>query len=144
MIDLSPLYPTYVIDTLSKCVQEAFNMLRYNAPLRNGHRKEFPDIYDEILYEMRPLLRPQDKIRVAGRQKYRLHGEDEETTSLPPLEGFGIRDVMVNMTEATPPAELDPQHWNIPYGMQESISAYKRVATDHGWQVPSGFDKLAL
>ncbi|ODO08329.1 hypothetical protein L198_00053 [Cryptococcus wingfieldii CBS 7118] len=50
-----------------------------------------------------------------------------------------IRDVMVNMTEATPSAKLDPQHWNIPYGMQESISAYKR-----GWEVPSGFDKLAL
>ncbi|WVQ77891.1 hypothetical protein IAR50_007596 [Cryptococcus sp. DSM 104548] len=55
-----------------------------------------------------------------------------------------IRDIMVNMTEATPPAKLDPHHLNTPYGMAEAISAYKRVARDHGWQIPADFDQLAL
>ncbi|WVW84288.1 hypothetical protein I302_106319 [Kwoniella bestiolae CBS 10118] len=55
-----------------------------------------------------------------------------------------VREVMTNMTEATPPAKLDPRNWNSPYTMREAIEAYKRVASAHGWQIPRDFDKLTL
>ncbi|WVQ99753.1 hypothetical protein IAU59_006895 [Kwoniella sp. CBS 9459] len=54
-----------------------------------------------------------------------------------------VREVMTNMTEATPPAKLDPRLWDQPYTMREAIEAYKRVAQAHGWQVPKDFDRLA-
>ncbi|WVF71109.1 hypothetical protein IAT40_005906 [Kwoniella sp. CBS 6097] len=54
-----------------------------------------------------------------------------------------VREVMTNMTEATPPAKLDPTKWDQPYTMREAIEAYKRVAQAHGWQVPKDFDRLA-
>ncbi|WVR06740.1 hypothetical protein IAU60_003775 [Kwoniella sp. DSM 27419] len=54
-----------------------------------------------------------------------------------------VREVMTNMTEATPPARLDPRRWNDPYTMREAIEAYKRVANAHGWQIPQDFDRLA-
>ncbi|KAK8864709.1 hypothetical protein IAR55_001963 [Kwoniella newhampshirensis] len=54
-----------------------------------------------------------------------------------------VRDVMVNMTEATPPARLDSRAWDRPYTMREAVEAYKRVAGQHGWQIPKHFDKLS-
>ncbi|WWD16977.1 hypothetical protein CI109_101411 [Kwoniella shandongensis] len=54
-----------------------------------------------------------------------------------------VRDIMVNMTEATPPARLDTRAWDRPYTLREAIDAYKRVAVQHGWQVPEDFDRLA-
>ncbi|WWC88980.1 uncharacterized protein L201_003895 [Kwoniella dendrophila CBS 6074] len=53
-----------------------------------------------------------------------------------------VREVMTNMTEATPPARLDSRNWNTPYTMREAVEAYKRVALAHGWQVPKDFDRL--
>ncbi|KAK4684001.1 ubiquitin-conjugating enzyme E2 Q, partial [Tremellales sp. Uapishka_1] len=53
-----------------------------------------------------------------------------------------IRDVMINLTESTPPARLDPQRWDQGYSFQEAMDAFKRVARDHGWQVPMDFDRL--
>ncbi|WRT66695.1 uncharacterized protein IL334_003656 [Kwoniella shivajii] len=55
-----------------------------------------------------------------------------------------VREVMTNLTEATPPARLDPREWNTPYNMREAVDAYKRVAKAHGWEVPKDFDRLAL
>ncbi|WVQ80119.1 hypothetical protein IAT38_002220 [Cryptococcus sp. DSM 104549] len=54
-----------------------------------------------------------------------------------------VRDIMVNMTEATPPAKLHPSHWNSAYTMQEAVAAYVRVAQAHGWEVPKDFQKVA-
>ncbi|ORX35603.1 hypothetical protein BD324DRAFT_609369 [Kockovaella imperatae] len=42
-----------------------------------------------------------------------------------------VRDIMANMTEASPPARLDPYHWDRPYHLQEAIQAFKRVAGVH-------------
>nr|XP_019007506.1 uncharacterized protein I206_07767 [Kwoniella pini CBS 10737]OCF46287.1 hypothetical protein I206_07767 [Kwoniella pini CBS 10737] len=53
-----------------------------------------------------------------------------------------VREIMTNMTEATPPARLDPRSWDTPYTMREAIEAYKRVAQAHGWDVPKDFHKL--
>ncbi|OCF31971.1 hypothetical protein I316_06356 [Kwoniella heveanensis BCC8398] len=55
-----------------------------------------------------------------------------------------VREVMTNMTEATPPAKLDPGLWDRPYSMREAIDAFKRVAKAHGWQIPKDFDKLSV
>lgn len=42
-----------------------------------------------------------------------------------------IRDIMVNMVCATPPARIDMYRWNQPYTMDEAVEAYKRVAAVH-------------
>ncbi|WWC62233.1 uncharacterized protein I303_104829 [Kwoniella dejecticola CBS 10117] len=55
-----------------------------------------------------------------------------------------VRAIMTNMTEAVPPAKLDPRSWDSPYTMREAVDAYKRVAKDHGWAVPIDFDKLTM
>ncbi|WVQ67429.1 uncharacterized protein L199_005626 [Kwoniella botswanensis] len=55
-----------------------------------------------------------------------------------------VREVMTNMTEATPPARLDPRNWNSPYTMREAIEAYKRVAKQHNWEIPKDFDRLTV
>ncbi|KAL7422062.1 hypothetical protein Q5752_003837 [Cryptotrichosporon argae] len=55
-----------------------------------------------------------------------------------------VRDVMVNMTEAVPPARLDDSgRWNAAYTLDEAIIAYKRVAAAHGWEVPKDIDKVS-
>jgi ubiquitin-conjugating enzyme E2 Q len=53
-----------------------------------------------------------------------------------------VRDIMTNMTEAIPPARLDPRSWDTPYTLHEAVEAYKRVAMQHGWAVPKGFDMV--
>ncbi|WWD03208.1 hypothetical protein V865_001258 [Kwoniella europaea PYCC6329] len=55
-----------------------------------------------------------------------------------------VREVMTNMTEATPPARLDPRNWNSPYTMREAVEAYKRVAKQHNWEIPKDFDRLTV
>lgn len=42
-----------------------------------------------------------------------------------------IRDIMVNMVEAEPPARLDMRRYDTPYGLYEAMEAYKRVALQH-------------
>lgn len=54
-----------------------------------------------------------------------------------------VRDVMTNMTEAMPPARLDPSRWDLPYNMREAAEAYRRVAQAHGWQIPKDFAKIS-
>jgi ubiquitin-conjugating enzyme E2 Q len=53
-----------------------------------------------------------------------------------------VRDIMVNMTGATPPARLDPTAWERAYTLPEAVEAYRRVAAAHGWAVPEDFDKV--
>ncbi|RSH89058.1 hypothetical protein EHS25_002724 [Saitozyma podzolica] len=54
-----------------------------------------------------------------------------------------VRDIMTNMTEAIPPARLDSRSWDTPYTPHEAVEAYKRVAMQHGWAVPKGFDMMS-
>lgn len=42
-----------------------------------------------------------------------------------------VRDVMVNMVCATPPAKLDMRRWDQGYSLYEAIEAYKRVTALH-------------
>ncbi|EIW65961.1 hypothetical protein TREMEDRAFT_74889 [Tremella mesenterica DSM 1558] len=53
-----------------------------------------------------------------------------------------VRDIMTNMTEAIPPARLDPHGWDRPYSMSEALEAFKRVAAAHGWGIPKDLDKM--
>ena len=42
------------------------------------------------------------------------------------------------------PARLDPNRWNEDYNEAEAMSAFKRVAQQHGWKVPPLFGSTFL
>ncbi|KAI8817525.1 uncharacterized protein EV422DRAFT_604123 [Fimicolochytrium jonesii] len=65
---------------------------------------------------------------------------DGWTPSMPLENLFVITRLALNSTEPRP-ARLDPRRWNMGYTAQEAMSAYIRVARDHGWRVPTGWQQ---
>ncbi|WVQ77892.1 hypothetical protein IAR50_007597 [Cryptococcus sp. DSM 104548] len=64
---------------LSECVERSIEMQRSKVPPIDGHRFEFRDISEDDLSEIGPLLRPQDKTSMAGREAHKRDGGGQQT-----------------------------------------------------------------
>ncbi|KAJ6632300.1 hypothetical protein B0H10DRAFT_1865630 [Mycena sp. CBHHK59/15] len=62
------------------------------------------------------------------------------------LPSYSISAVLLQIKLAI--SNLDPkparlaENWNLPYGVSEALTGFKRAAATHGWKVPDGIDRL--